>query len=139
MRRTAILAAMVVMGLAACGGGGGQPPATQSAQPEATLPAPAPSASAAPAGDGESITGTLGGDAELEGGCAWVDDGTTRWNVQYPPDYTLTFDPVRLTGPDGVTAEEGDTVTVTGAEAKDVMTICQVGPVWAATSVTIGG
>ena len=124
----------MALGLSACGGGGGQPPATQ--------PATAPSASAAraaPPHAGESITGTLGGDAELEGGCAWIDDGTTRWNVQYPPDYTLTFDPVRLTGPDGATAEEGDTVTVSGAEATDVMTICQVGPVWAATSVTIGG
>lgn len=89
--------------------------------------------------EGDTITGRLGGDAQLEGGCAWVDDGRTRWEVHYPPGYEITFDPVTLTGPEGQTAAEGDEITVTGAEDSDVMTICQVGPVWRATSVEFGG
>lgn len=87
---------------------------------------------------GDRITGALGGDAQLEGGCAWVDDGTTRWNVQYPQGYAISFEPLTLTGPGGQTAGEGDTITVTGSEQRDVMTLCQIGPVWAATAVEFG-
>ena len=130
MRSTPILTADMVLLLAACGGGGGQ----------AADPTPVDSAPAVPATTpaGDTITGTLEGDAQLEGGCAWVDDGKTRWQVEYPAGYTLTFDPLTLTGPDGATASAGDTVTVTGAERPDTMTICQVGPVWAATGVSFG-
>ena len=123
MRVLIILTVAVALVTVACGdaGGGGE---------EATEPA------AAATDPDDVITGTFGGDAELEGGCAWVQQGDTRWNVQYPADYTLSFDPLRLTGPDGETAEEGDTLTVAGRERDDMMTICQVGPVWEATSVT---
>ena len=89
-------------------------------------------------GNEQTITGVLGGDAQLEGGCAWIDDGRTRWNVQYPQGYRVTFAPVRLTGPGAVSAAAGDTITVEGFEQRDVMTTCQIGPVFAATSVTIG-
>ncbi len=123
-----MVAAALCLGMAACAGGGGQPGGSSE-------PAPAPSD--ADAADGGSITGTFGGDAQLEGGCAWVDDGSTRWNVQYPQGYTLTFDPLRLTTPDGQTVRAGDTLTVTGSEQRDVMTTCQIGPVWAATSVRV--
>lgn len=121
------LVGLVVL-LAACAGG--------SAGDDTTPPsptAPTPDATA----DGDTLTGRLGGDAQLEGGCAWVDDGRTRWEVQYPEGYEITFDPVTLVGPDGQTAQEGDEITLTGEEVTDVMTICQVGPVWRATSVEL--
>ena len=120
----------VLVILTACAGGG-EPPASQPSLPASE---PTPPATAAPS-SGDTLTGTLGGDAQLEGGCAWVDDGRQRWEVQYPQGYTITFDPLVLTGPDGPVAEEGDTVTLAGAAQDDAITICQVGRVWAATSV----
>lgn len=125
-----VTGAMLVL-LTACAGGG-EPPAAQ--PPSPTEPATPAATAQPPAGDG--LTGTLGGDPQLEGGCAWVDDGAQRWEVQYPQGYTITFDPLVLTGPDGPVAEEGDTITLGGAEQGDAVTICQVGRVWAATSVT---
>lgn len=132
MRSVGILAALFAITLAACGGGGGEP--------SAAGPSPSPAASQAqPVPGGDAITGTFGGDAQLEGGCAWVDDGKTRWNVQYPSGYTVSLDPPTLRGPDGLEVRDGDTITVTGKERKNVMTTCQIGPVWQATSVTAGG
>ena len=127
MQPALILAAVLATVLVGCAQGGGQANPTLGATPPA-------GEENAPA-EGDAITGKLGGDPTLEGGCGWVDDGSTRWNVQYPDEYELSLDPVRLTGPDGETAEEGDTITVTGSEAADVMTTCQIGPVWVATSV----
>jgi|GEM_PF-4250492 len=86
---------------------------------------------------GTEIRGALGGDAQLEGGCAWVetDDGT-RHEVLYPEGYTVEFDPLRLLGPDGeVIAQEGDRIEVPGEVADDVTSICQVGPLWRAYGV----
>ena len=123
---------LVAVLLTACGGSGaesGDDPVVQSP--------PATTAPAASEGEGEILQGTLGGDASLEGGCAWLDDGSQRWEVQYPQGYTVSFDPLTLTGPDGATASEGDTITVTGAPVRDVVTICQVGPVWGATTVDL--
>ena len=122
---------LLVVVLVACGGQASAPP------PDPT-PGPTRPSDAAP-GSEDTITGTLGGDPDLEGGCGWLDAGGTRWQVQYPQGWELSLDPVQLTGPDGETAEEGDTITVAGAEQPDVMTTCQVGPVWAATSVTVDG
>lgn len=131
--RLLILTVALAVTTAACGGGGG------GGQPASTQQAGSGSASAPAAADGErAITGVFGGDAELEGGCAWIDQGGTRWNVQYPPGYELSFSPLRLTGPDGFSAEDGDTLTVTGRERTDMMTTCQTGPVFAATTVERG-
>jgi hypothetical protein len=124
------IAVLLVVVLAACAGRQGDDPVIQSPPPDEPTAAPA---------DGDTLTGTLGGDAQLEGGCAWIDDGDTRWEVLYPEGYTVTFDPLTLVGPDGPMAEEGATVTVTGAEQSDMVTICQVGPVWQATDVRAGG
>jgi len=83
------------------------------------------------------LTGVLGGDEALEGGCAWIDGPDGRYEVQYPEGYTVEYGPVRLLGPDGeVVAEAGDTLTVTGALAEGMMSICQVGQLWTAESVT---
>ena len=89
----------------------------------------------APAG---SITGTFGGDALLEGGCAWI-DAEQRWEVRYPDGYTVEFEPLRLVDAAGaVVAEEGDTLQVSGSEATDAVSACQIGPLWVATEVTPG-
>ena len=132
MQSALILAATFALALAGCGGNGGEEadPAPSATPPGSTEPAPAP---------GDAITGTLGGDAQLEGGCAWIDDGQTRWEVQYPQGYEVTFDPLTLTGPNGETAREGDTLTIAGAEQTDAVSLCQVGPLWAATSVQLEG
>lgn len=124
--RTIVLLAVLVT---ACAGQQGDDPVMQS--PDATAPAITPAEAV--------LTGTLGGDAQLEGGCAWLDDGESRWEVMYPEGYRVTFDPLTLEGPDGTIAEEGATVTVTGAPQSDAVTICQVGPVWQATDVRVGG
>jgi hypothetical protein len=87
---------------------------------------------------GDGLTGVFGGDAALEGGCAWLDVDGDRWEVLYPDGYTVAFDPVRLIGPDGqVVAEAGSTLRVRGAEATDAVSVCQVGRLWQATDVTV--
>lgn len=90
--------------------------------------------------DGMEITGTLGGDAQLEGGCAWLDAGDgTRYEVLYPDGYRIQFDPVQLVDPDGeVVASEGDTLTVRGEARKDMASICQVGELFEAREVAPG-
>ena len=123
--RTIVLLAVV---LAACAGQHADDPVMQPPPAGSTTVAAAPL-------EGETLTGTLGGDAQLEGGCAWVEDGGTRWEVLYPQGYRVTYDPVTLHGPDGPIAQEGATVTVAGAPQDDMVTICQVGPVWQATGV----
>lgn len=112
----------VALFVAACGG---------SADPTAAGRSPDTGEPTAPGSTPATLSGTLGGDADLEGGCAWLDtDRLGRVEPRWPDGYTVAFDPVRLLGRDGqVVAEEGDRVSVDGAVAEEVMTICQVGPV----------
>lgn len=85
------------------------------------------------------LEGTLGGDAQLEGGCAWLDADDGRFEVLYPDGYEIAFEPVRLLGPDGDTvAEEGDALRVAGHVAEDRMSVCQVGTIFQATEVLAG-
>jgi hypothetical protein len=85
------------------------------------------------------IIGKLGGDPELEGGCVWVETGDERYEVQWPEGWQADADSVQLRNPDGeVVASEGDELTVSGAMAHDVVTVCQVGPVFEATDVDTG-
>lgn len=89
--------------------------------------------------DGQTVTGTLGGDAQLEGGCVWIETADGNIEPLLPDGYSTTTDPVALIGPGGnVIAEEGDRVTLTGAPAFDVMTICQVGAVWRVSEIKTG-
>ncbi|MFN2555654.1 MAG: hypothetical protein ABR592_02070 [Nitriliruptorales bacterium] len=84
------------------------------------------------------LSGRLDGDPELEGGCDWLDalgplldEEASRFEPLWPQGYSVAFNPVRLHGPDGqVVAQEGDVVTVAGRTRPDVVTICQVGPVF---------
>jgi hypothetical protein len=138
MPRLAAAAVLLVLLLAACGettdvGG----PVDDPEQPLPVEPDEGIGDGAEPPAGATSVTGTLGGDADLEGGCAWVDgeDGT-RYEVQYPAGHEVRFDPLELVGPDGdVIAAEGDTVTITGAVAEDMMSFCQVGTIFTATAV----
>ncbi|MDQ3529328.1 MAG: hypothetical protein M3425_05190 [Actinomycetota bacterium] len=82
-----------------------------------------------------TLTGRLGRDETLEGGCAWLEAEGQRWQIVYPRDYRLDLASGALFGPDGKIADNGDTVTVQGAAAPDMATTCQVGPVFRATSV----
>ena len=77
------------------------------------------------------LIGKLGGDGQLEGGCVWFDAGGKRYELQFPEGYTVTFSPLQVTGPDGtVVAGDGDRLHLLGTMVKDVMTICQVGPLF---------
>lgn len=79
------------------------------------------------------LTGTLGGDASLEGGCAWVAVDGQRYEVLWPEGYEIAFDPLRLLDPSGSqVAAEGDQVTVAGAPAEGMASTCQVGPLFRA-------
>lgn len=94
----------------------------------------------APNGDAEEgaveISGALQGDAELEGGCAWLQAADERYEVHWPEGYAVSFDPLQLTGPDGeVVAEEGDEVTVSGRVAEDRASVCMVGTIFEAAAV----
>lgn len=87
----------------------------------------------------EVLEGRLGGDAQLEGGCAWLDTEDGRFEVLYPDGYEVAFDPVRLLDPEGQTvAEQGDALRVEGQVTEDRMSVCQVGTIFQATAVRAG-
>jgi hypothetical protein len=84
----------------------------------------------------QMFTGTLGSDA-IEGGCVYLEtpDGR-RLEVLYPDGWHVQRSPLALVGPDGtVVAEAGDPVTIRGAEARDMVSICQMGPIVRAVEV----
>jgi hypothetical protein len=94
-------------------------------------------ASTGPSGD---LVGTLGGDRDLEAGCAWLTDTAGKqWEVFWPEGYRITFpagrDPV-LTGPgDEIVARAGDVVAVNGAPPSGVGSLCMVGELFEATEL----
>jgi hypothetical protein len=132
--------------VSACGGGTGE--GAQAPQPNPS-PTPAPLVTTSPPGPStgstreptnpqatHTLSGTLGGSASLEGGCAWLETEQDRIQVRYPEGYRVAFDPLRLLGPDGaVVAREGEQVTITGSPAQALLTVCQVGELWQADEV----
>jgi predicted RNA-binding protein with EMAP domain len=97
---------------------------------------PSPAASELPAPDGEELSGVLGLDS-IEGGCAYLEtaDGT-RYEVIYPTGWNLDRASGALRDPTGaVAAGPGDVVTVRGHVATDMVSICQIGPIWQASEV----
>ena len=114
-------------------GSAGQPESTTSASalPGETSAAPGRSLEAA------DLIGTLGGDPNLEGGCAWIDgeDGE-RYEVVYPEGWHIETDPLRLLDPNGeVAAEGGDRIGLVGGVGEGMASICQVGTIFIATEV----
>lgn len=87
-------------------------------------------------GNEAEVTGTLGADS-IEGGCAYLeaDDGT-RFQVLYPDGWQILASPLQLTNPAGeVVATGGETITVRGHRADDMVSICQIGPMFRASEV----
>lgn len=130
VRYVATLLSVCAVLLTACSSGSRGSPSTGD---EFTLPSD--SKSIAPGG--RSVTGTLGFD-DIEGGCAYIEaaDGT-RYEVIYPAGWTLDQGGAQLRGPDGQVANAGEPVTVRGSLATDRSSTCQIGPIFAATSVEI--
>jgi hypothetical protein len=84
----------------------------------------------------EIITGRFGADA-VEGGCSHLeaDDGT-HYEVIYPDGWQVQASPLQLTDPHGeVVATGGEMITVRGAVAHEMASICQIGPIFRATEV----
>ena len=108
---------------------------------EFTLPPPSdPRASwAAKTGSSveTSVTGRLGFD-DIEGGCSFLEtvEGR-RYEVAYPAGWTLDRQRADLRGPEGLVAKAGDALTVRGMVATDRSSICQIGPIFVATTVEI--
>ena len=121
-----------LLSLAACtGDGGALPPADDSF----TLPSGG-NKSLPPAA--KRVRGVLTFD-DIEGGCAYLEtaDGS-KYEVIYPSGWVVDKTSAVLRGPDGVEAQAGATVTVEGTVATDRSSICQVGPIFQATTVEVG-
>lgn len=145
-----VLSLTLVAVLAACASPGIGPTdsasPTDSATPEATpTMEPIPRESLMPAtpqpdsvGGGVELVGTLGADS-IEGGCSYLeaDDGT-RYQVIYPDGWQIQASPLQLSNPAGeVVATGGETITVRGQRADDMMSICQIGPMFMASEVVV--
>ena len=144
-RSTLAVATMALL-LAACSSAAApsvpsaSPPATPSVSSAANVSDAVSSAtltpeSPAPARD-ELLSGTLGFDG-IEGGCSYVEasDGT-RYQVLYPEGYAIDRSSGDLTGPGGaVVVPLGADLQLRGAVDPEMVTICQIGPVFRASEV----
>jgi hypothetical protein len=85
------------------------------------------------------ICGVFDGDADLEGGYAWLtDDDGQRHEIWYPAGWELRFDPgPMLIAPDGGTfANQGDLLCVEGMPIYDDAVMRIIGPIFEAAAVT---
>jgi putative cell wall-binding protein len=84
----------------------------------------------------QSVVGVLDGDAQLEGGCVWLDAANGLYHVRWPEGWRASADPVELRNPQGqVVARRGDRVEVGGEPVEDAVTACQRGSVFDADEV----
>lgn len=128
--------AMATLALAALLAGCGGPPTADPDPTPGAAAQPTPQAMASPTIATQPLVGTLGGDAQLEGGCVWLDTDVGRIEVLWPEGWTVGTDPIELRDPDGeVVAGEGDELGIDGAPAPDLVSTCQVGELWRATAV----
>lgn len=138
LKRFAVTMLMAVLALAGCDVVPDQAPPSGPSETASAHTDPASSEPAPTDADGQTVTGTLSGDAQLEGGCVWLETVDGNIEPQLPDGYTTMADPVALVGPDGgVIAEEGDQVTIVGSPAVDIMTTCQVGAVWRVSAIKV--
>jgi hypothetical protein len=134
MRPGALLVPAVFIVLAACTNAD---PGGSAADDSFTLPSGHDKSFEPPGG--RTVEGTLVFD-DIEGGCAYVQsaDGS-KYEVIYPVGWALDRAAAVLNGPDGVVVPAGATVRVTGSVVTDRSSICQVGPIFQATSVESAG
>ena len=135
-----LLALGIAVALVACGASPDGPGASDASSTE---PSPSLRASLRPSDvspsprsrGGDELSGTLGADS-VEGGCAYLESDGQRYEVIYPEGWTITAAPLELRDPSGaLVAGAGDVVRVRGAEASDMASICQIGPIFRATEV----
>jgi hypothetical protein len=116
-----------------------RPVETKSPRPTPSLTPSSSQPTLAPDGGGGELVGVLGADS-VEGGCGYLQaaDGK-RYEVIYPDGWQLHLSPLELVAPSGeIVARGGDRVTVRGAVTTDMMSICQIGPIFEATEVVSG-
>ena len=126
---------LLILALAGCVAPGGETTPTPSIASATATPSRA-AASDPPASGRDDVTGVLGADS-IEGGCTYLEAGDgTRYEVIYPPGWTIDRSSATLRDPNGaLIATAGDVVTVRGREATDMASICQIGPIFQATEV----
>ena len=75
------------------------------------------------------IQGRLEGDANVDGGCLWLETERGPQAVLWPAGYSARFDPAQLVGPTGeIVATTGDLITATGGySSAEGMTRCRLG------------
>jgi hypothetical protein len=134
--RIAVVLLLLVLAGCATSEDAQSPAAASPMSNESPTTQPSGVATVQPAPGGSELTGFLGADP-IEGGCAYLEteDGT-RYEVIYPPGYDIDRSDATLRDPTGaVIATAGDVVTVRGREAKDMVSFCQIGPIFQATEV----
>jgi hypothetical protein len=134
VKQISAIIGFAVVAIAACASGGSSSPEHD----EFTLPSgSSDGVRPSPAAGLRSVTGVLSFD-DIEGGCAFLQTATgTRFEVIYPDGWQLDRSAAVLRGPAGERAHAGETLTVRGAIATDRSSICQIGPIFRATSVEI--
>ena len=82
------------------------------------------------------MTGVLTFD-DIEGGCTYLQtaDGR-RFEVIYPEGWAIDRACAKLDGPSGEVVRAGESLTAKGSIARDRSSICQVGPIFEASSVS---
>lgn len=126
---------MLLLALAGCAAPGAETTPAPLAASAPVSPSKA-AASELPPSSGDELTGFLGTDS-IEGGCPYLEtaDGT-RYEVIYPTGWDIDRASGALSDPTGaVVAGPGDVVTVRGEEASEMVSICQIGPIFQATEV----
>lgn len=144
-----VVALVCLLAISACAGGPGSsdtpaetpeeiPVASNEPTPTASLKLSSVQPSRAPS-DADEVIGVLGADS-IEGGCGYLQASNgTRYEVIYPDGWRLQLSPLQLTSPNGeIVARGGDEVTVRGAIATDMASICQIGPIFRAAEVVTG-
>lgn len=133
--RISIHALALLMLLTACGSGQG---ANASPAEEDRASSATSQSQAGPSSEmgGDLLTGRLGSDP-IEGGCPYLEtDERTRYEVVYPRGWTVDRSTGTLRDPSGaVVGTAGDLVTVRGHVTQDMVSICQMGPIFQATDV----
>jgi hypothetical protein len=124
------VATSVVAGCAAGESSSIAPSAAPSAQESLVMPSLPPKGQLA-------LTGTLGYD-DIEGGCPYLDTGDgTRYQVMYPDGWQVDRGSGVLSGPEGQRVELGAQLTVRGEVMTDMVSTCQIGPIFQATEVVL--